>query len=374
MNQTEEQIRTSEAFNLGVLNSLSSNIAVINNDGLIVAVNESWKRAAFEHGETLAKGDAGSNYFRLCARAFKEGDDMAADVLQGIADVMDDKLEIFHMEYPCHTWDEQRWFAIRISKFENGEPMVVASHQEITERKLAEEKLILKNKELQKTNSELDSFVYSVSHDLRSPLTSVLGLLSFIEEESREPATTRHATMIRQSISRMDGFIKNVLSYSRNNRTALEPQRIELEKTINEVIDSLRYMENAEGIVFNISIAEDRPFYSDKQRFTTVIENLISNAIKFHRQDDGERHINLNCSSDKDYMTVVIKDNGIGIEPEYKNKIFDMFFRISGKVPGSGIGLYIVKEIVEKLQGMITMESKPGVGTAFKLKIKNLIP
>ncbi len=374
MNQTEEQIRTSEAFNLGVLNSLSSNIAVINNDGIIVAVNESWKRAAFEDGETLAKGDVGRNYFRLCARALKDGDDVAADALQGIADVMDDKVEVFHMEYPCHTWDEQRWFAIRISKFENGEPMVVASHQEITERKLAEEKLILKNKELQKTNAELDSFVYSVSHDLRSPLTSVLGLLSFIEEESREPATTRHAQMIRQSITRMDGFIKNVLSYSRNNRTALEPQKIELEKTINDVVDSLRHTENAEGIIFNLTVSENHPFYSDKQRFTTVIENLVSNAIKFHRQSDGERYIKLNCTAHEDYMTVVIKDNGVGIEPEYKKKIFDMFFRISGKVPGSGIGLYIVKEIVEKLQGTIAVESKPGVGTAFKLKIKNLIP
>ncbi len=180
--------------------------------------------------------------------------------------------------------------------------------------------------------------------------------------------------MIRESINRMDGFIKNVLSYSRNNRTSLERLEIPLAKTINGVIDSLRHMENAEGIVFKTDIVADHPFYSDKQRFTTVIENLVSNAIKFHRPGDGERYVKIKCTSDEECMTVIVKDNGIGIEPKYTDKIFDMFFRISGKIPGSGIGLYIVKEIVEKLHGTIVVNSKPGIGTAFKIKIKNLIP
>jgi PAS domain S-box-containing protein len=245
---------------------------------------------------------------------------------------------------------------------------------DITDRKRAEEKLEQQNLELIKTNSELDRFVYSVSHDLRSPLTSVLGLISFIEEESLETDTLEHVKMIRNSINRLDEFIKNILSYSRNKRTGLEVKKIPLQKTILDIVDSLHSMEEAKGIHFEIDIQEKMPFYSDSLRFNTILENLISNAVKYHKKNQTDSYIKIIGKSNNKKLQLSIVDNGIGIDSAHHNKIFDMFFRLSGKTEGSGIGLYIVKETVQKLEGSIQVESELGTGTTFIITLKNLKP
>lgn len=243
-----------------------------------------------------------------------------------------------------------------------------------TDRKKAEEKLEQQNLELIKTNSELDRFVYSVSHDLRSPLTSVLGLISFIEEESQETDTLEHVKMIRNSINRLDEFIKNILSYSKNKRTGMEVKKIPVQKTILKIVEALRSMEEAKGIHFEIEINEKKPFYSNSLRFNTILENLISNAVKYHKKNKTDNYIKIIGQSDHEKLELSIQDNGIGIDSEYHDKIFDMFFRLSGKTQGSGIGLYVVKETVEKLEGFIQVKSELGIGTTFIITLKNLKP
>ncbi|PZR36415.1 MAG: hypothetical protein DI538_13870 [Azospira oryzae] len=239
------------------------------------------------------------------------------------------------------------------------------------ERQRAEEKLILNNEELKKTNSELDRFVYSASHDLRAPLSSVLGLISLIELESKEPDTLTYALQIRKSVNRLEGFIHNILSYSKNNRLDLEVVHIPLKITIKDIIDSLRNSKEAEGVVFSITMDEQLSFYSDIHRFTIILENLISNAIKFQNYRRQERIISITGKVYEDTLRMEVTDNGIGIDQQYLPKIFDMFFRISGEREGSGIGLYIVKETVTKLQGIITVDSNEHTGTAFQVNLKN---
>ncbi|MEZ7500546.1 PAS domain S-box protein [Flavobacterium sp. Arc3] len=232
--------------------------------------------------------------------------------------------------------------------------------------------LIITNRDLIKTNIELDRFVYSVSHDLRSPLTSILGLISFIEEESEEADTLEHANMIRNSINRLDEFIKKILSYSRNNRTGLEIEQIPLQKTVIDIAHSLQSMKEGKGINFIIDIEEQQPFHSDKLRFNTILVNLISNAIKYHKDEKSNRYIKIVGQSDHEILQITIEDNGIGIAPAYHSKIFEMFFRLSGTKDGSGIGLYIVKDTLGVLQGTIKIHSEEGVGTAFTITLKNL--
>mgnify|MGYP001460042771 CR=1 FL=1 len=161
-----------------------------------------------------------------------------------------------------------------VMPFDGEDDLVVVSHQDISKRKLAEEKLIGNNNELQKTNFELDRFVYSVSHDLRSPLTSVLGLLSFIEEDTNEPATASHAAMIRNSINRLDDYIKNILSYSRNNRMELKIEKIDLQKKTEEVINSLIHVKEAENITFKVDIDEK------DQTLVRVVSDFINNECR----------------------------------------------------------------------------------------------
>lgn len=266
------------------------------------------------------------------------------------------------------------WVDTTITPFlnEQGKPyQFVATRFDITERKKAELDLEMQNKELLKTNKELDRFVYSVSHDLRSPLTSVQGLVSIIEDESKEPETLEHVKMIKSSINRLDEFIRKILSYSQNNRTELDLETFPIKKNISDVINSLQNMVHAKGIVFEIDIKEQTPFCSDRVRFNTIVENLISNAIKYHKLLNSDRIIQVKGTVDQKKLQLKIADNGIGIAEKYQHKIFDMFYRVSSISDGSGIGLYIVKETVEKLEGSITVHSQINCGTTFEITLKN---
>lgn len=257
---------------------------------------------------------------------------------------------------------------------EHGKPFqYVSTRFDITKRKEAELKLRLRNRELVRINNELDRFVYSVSHDLRSPLTSIRGLLSFIEEESSEADTIEYAKMIRSCINRQDAFIENILAYSRNNRLKVQKERINIHQTISDIMNSFQHMEEAEGTTFEIDIKEEEPFYSDSIRFSSIMEHLISNAIKHHKQGGTAKYIKINGQSDNEKLNLSVADNGIGIDPEFHKKIFEMFFRLSGRTDGTGIGLYIVKDTIEKLQGTMEVQSEKGIGSTFSITLKNLI-
>lgn len=247
----------------------------------------------------------------------------------------------------------------------------MAIRQDITERKLAEETLIHKNEELEKTNTELDRFVYSASHDLRSPLASILGLLYFIETESTEPHILDYARMIHESINRLDGFIKNILNYSRNNRTEREVLYIPVHKILSESTSLLGKAVGAARIRFEVDVNEAVPFYSDAQRVAIVIENLVGNAIKFIDEEKTDHYIRISGEVQAHQLVLHITDNGIGIPVMFLPKIFNMFYRLDSSRAGSGIGLYIVKETLEVLEGSITVTSKEKEGTTFTVTFKN---
>ena len=139
-------------------------------------------------------------------------------------------------------------------------------------------------------------------------------------------------------------------------------------------MDLLRNSNDAKGILFEIDIDENQIFYSDRRSLVTILENLVSNAIKFQNKAISVQSIKISGRVDNENLQLQIADNGIGISPAFHNKIFEMFYRLSGSVDGSGIGLYIVKESVEKLQGSIEVHSKEGKGTIFEIKLKNMMP
>lgn len=284
-----------------------------------------------------------------------------------------DDLIISKKEFALHNEEKEKRaeeliIANRKIDFKNRERDIRTAELNIANRKLA-----FQNEELIKTNLELDRFVYSVSHDLRAPLTSILGLVSLVEGETKEADTLEHAGMIRNRVNRLDGFIQKILSYSKNNRTGISVERIPVQKTIEETFDMLSSMKDAEGIKFEVNIDEQELYFSDLQRFTTVIENLISNAIKYQKKDRVNKYIKVSGKTTPDKLHLLIEDNGVGIAPEYHQKIFEMFYHLPGNKSGTGIGLYIVKEIIEKLEGSIYIHSENGEGTSFELNIKNQI-
>lgn len=273
-----------------------------------------------------------------------------------------------------------RWVRSRlVPVVSNGEVthvMIIAT--DITERKKFEDELIRYNSELKKTNAELDRFVYSASHDLRAPLKSILGLVNITTKEVSEKAIEDKSQrgllerlgMLNTSATKLDNFIDDILNYSRNARMEPESNEIDFEVLANEVNSNFKFMQER-NIAFSITNKATEKFLTDKKRLSIILNNIISNAYKYSDSDKPDSFINIIFTCDKDKATIIVKDNGIGISEADKDRIFDMFYRSTSLSTGSGLGLYIVKEAVEKLNGSYSVASELGVGTEIRIEIPN---
>ena len=243
---------------------------------------------------------------------------------------------------------------------------------DISERKQFEQELEENNRVLQTINSELDRFVYSTSHDLRAPLLSLEGLLNLSDEhiESQNDIRQYHQSM-RRVISQMDETIKEILDYSRNARIDVKPERLNIKQMALTIKDNISHITERTNIKFSAHIEEAVPFFSDKSRVSAIINNLISNAYKYTRNDEPNPYVKFSFSSTPEEGIIKVEDNGEGISDEYKEKIFEMFFRASERYEGSGLGLYICREIVKRLHGSIEVQSLPLQGSTFIVKIPN---
>ncbi|MBL7859500.1 MAG: HAMP domain-containing histidine kinase [Cyclobacteriaceae bacterium] len=230
-------------------------------------------------------------------------------------------------------------------------------------------KLVDNNKLLIKTNEELDRFVYSTSHDLRAPLTSVMGLIDIVNRSNDIDEIKKYTSMMKDRVNALDKFIKDITDYSRNNRIKVSRDKVKLSGLAQEVWESLRYAPEAHGIDFQLEIPESLEVFSDKNRLKIVLSNLIANAIRYHDRSKEEKYIRLKHSLNGKGIYLKVEDNGQGIAPEYQTKVFDMFYRAHEKSQGSGLGLYIVKETIAKLAGTVRLESEPGIGTTFTVKL-----
>ena len=227
----------------------------------------------------------------------------------------------------------------------------------------------IKNENLIIANKELDNFVYSVSHDLRSPITSLKGLIELTNLEDNLDQIRNYLLLMRQSLNKQDQFISDIIDYSKNKRIQILIETISLSKIIDDAVNQNSYNSNSGKIVIvkNLSIDEVQ---SDVLRLKIILNNLISNAIKYADESKKEMRISIRTFNSGVFHKIEIADNGIGIQDEYKDHIFDMFFVINSN-KGSGLGLYIVKEALDKLNGTITVYSENKIGSKFIVTLPN---
>ncbi|MFN0200493.1 MAG: sensor histidine kinase [Bacteroidia bacterium] len=223
-----------------------------------------------------------------------------------------------------------------------------------------------KYEELKKTNKELDRFVYSVSHDLRSPITSMMGLLDLMRSD--EKGRANYLDLQEKSLKKLDSFISDILTYSRNTRLEVELKPIQLPQLVSNCFLANKPYDNDE-IQLVLEVPENLFFLSDEYRLNIIFNNLISNAIRYRRRNISQPFIKVEATLQKEKMVIKVSDNGIGIEEKYQDRIFEMFFRAHTKEVGSGLGLYIVREAMEKLNGKIRVESKVNEGTTFTIEL-----
>lgn len=236
---------------------------------------------------------------------------------------------------------------------------------DITDRKRVEEELKIRN-------AELDNFVYKVSHDLRAPLSSILGLVNLARLPGNSDNPLDYIGIMGEKVQALDHFIGDVLSHSKNLKMEVNVGKVDLKKIIEQTFLDLSYLEGAGQMKRCVKI-EGIDFFSDQWRISEIFRNLISNAIKYRQLYIDNSEIQIKIHIDHLRADISFSDNGIGIDEENLSKIFEMFYRATEQSDGSGIGLYIVKNAVEKLGGQISVASKPGHGTRFNLLLPNRI-
>lgn len=232
---------------------------------------------------------------------------------------------------------------------------------------ISNKKIEQKNSELIIVNKELDKFVYSASHDLRSPITSLKGLIEIAIDEDNIDEIKNYLNLMNTSLTRQDQFISDIIDYSRNKRLESHNEAVNLNETITEIIDQHKHIKEVKEIEINKQI-DLNEVYSDRLRLKIILSNLVSNAIKYSDKEKKSKFINIKTTKEGNQLKIEVTDNGIGIKNDLLHKIFDMFFATNSNL-GSGLGLYITKEAVENLKGSISVDSTIEKGTTFFVKI-----
>lgn len=235
----------------------------------------------------------------------------------------------------------------------------------ITSKKVKEKKLISSNK-------QLDQVIYKTTHDLRAPLLSAMGL---VDLAVKAPADQKdeHLALIRKSLHKLNGFIEEMNHFFRTEKMAVQREQISLGDLIREELEDHKNLYRPERMSIETVVDEKEIFFSDRVRVKTIITNLVTNAIKYADVTKEKSVVRISVTTDRNQCELIVEDNGIGIEEQYQHKVFDLFFRATTQSHGTGLGLFILKDTVERLGGTIEMKSRPGNGTTFKIHIPNQV-
>jgi len=248
---------------------------------------------------------------------------------------------------------------------------VLASVVDMTERRRSEEELKRLNSSLERKNRELEQFVYTASHDLKSPLLTIQGFAGWLRHDvssGRHDRLVEFTDRIIEGTSRMRANIDDLLELSRVGLVELELERVDLTTIVQEVIRDLEGPIEEAGAT--IRVEEPLPTITcAPDRMRHLIENLVGNALKYGRPAAGPFEIVVSSEDRGDSVRLSVADNGPGIAPEYHEKIFGLFQRLQTDVQGTGIGLAIVARVAEVLGGRAWVESLPGEGATFHVAL-----
>lgn len=264
-----------------------------------------------------------------------------------------------------------------VTDLKKAEDKLTRLNEELRKQNLAlasrEEELNLALKQLSDRNFELDQLVYKTSHDLRSPLTSILGLVNIAKLDRDPEQQMEYLGRIEKSILRLDEFVRSMLNYAKASRTAVQIQKFTLKELIESCIRDLEYLDNFSKVRTFVTINdEDQSFISDPLRLKIIFSNIISNAYKYINPAEEISFLKIEARFTPSRLIVAFEDNGIGIHKNQLSKIFDMFYRATEKSEGSGLGMYIVKQSVNQLGGSISVTSEVNKGTTFTINIPTI--
>jgi len=224
---------------------------------------------------------------------------------------------------------------------------------------------------LEKVNQELNRFVYSVSHDLRAPIASVLGLIKVSEIEVKDAVSKGLFEQIDQSTLKLDSLVNNIIDYYKNSRATGNLELISINELIEDIINNLHLDTVSSNFDLEKVVVQKADFVGDAFRIRIILSHLISNAAKFKKTSQNKAKIKLRFEITESKVKIVVSDEGMGILNEHMEQIFKMFFKRKEEVAGSGLGLYVVKEALSKMGGQIDVKSTPNEGSDFRISFPN---
>jgi PAS domain S-box-containing protein len=340
-----------ESFITAILNSTTNEIAVLDNNGIIIAVNDSWKNLAKDNNTEL-----GSNYLEVCKMLTETSSKNNMNACEGIKAVNEGHISNFDLDYACHSPEEERWYNMSVTPLLQNLSGVVISHTNISD-------IIKRKKELVSINSELESFNYSVSHDLSSPLHSIIGFSQILNDHSTtfSPEAKDALKRVIKNANIMSMVINGLLELSNISNLELVKKRVNLSLLAQNIADELSNLEPAR--VINVNIQKNIYADGDSNILTIILNNLMRNAYKF----TSKRPIsNIEFGILKD-GTIFLRDNGAGFDMRHIKKLFEAFERLhsTNEFQGTGIGLATVQRGIKRLQGKIWAEAEVDKGATF---------
>ncbi len=256
------------------------------------------------------------------------------------------------------------YLTTNIIKDQKGNPkLIISVAQDITDRKHAEQELIYKT-------NELDTFVYRASHDLRGPVASLMGLYNVVQNEFKEDAhAIEYFEHYHKSVLRLNRILHNLIDLTKIKEKEIQASKVDMKSLLTDCLSSVSHVPNFEKIHFKIQNEIDFKLLTDKGLLRTIIYNLLENSVNFIQKDHPQPFVKLNLKYESNFLIIEVADNGQGIKKELQSEVFNMFYRANEQSSGSGLGLYIVRNAVEKLNGNIQLKSKEFSGTKISVYI-----
>ncbi|MCZ8022003.1 MAG: HAMP domain-containing sensor histidine kinase [Cyclobacteriaceae bacterium] len=236
---------------------------------------------------------------------------------------------------------------------------------DVTEQQLKEESLL-------KTTEHFDQIFYKTTHDLKAPIRSALGLLN-LAENTTEEQRTEYLQLIRANLLKLDSFLDELNDFFSGNRLEVKREPIDFNKIAEEELKFVSGLAEHKQISISLDVSQKSTFHSDIFRVKTILTNLIANAIKYFDTNKKFAYVKIYILVNAEQAIIKVEDNGVGIEPQYLSRIFDRFFRANHAVPGTGMGLFILKDTVDRLNGKVEVSSLKDVGTTFCITLPNLV-
>jgi len=270
---------------------------------------------------------------------------------------------LFHLEEYVRLKEETN--QLYIQNLVNGYEIISQLEDLEKESEIEQERASI----IEKKNTELDSFFYRVSHDLKGPIASLLGLSDLADKDIKDAEARQYFKMYDHQIRRLNMIVMELINITELNYKDIKLTLINFYEIVDNCISAYTYLPNYSKISFSIDIESNLSFKSEWYIINTILQNLIENSIKYIDAEKDKPRVEISIFKKKELINIKVSDNGEGIDEKYHSKIFDMFYRASENASGTGLGLFIMKRAIERLKGEVSVESEKNVGSTFLVKI-----